>query len=138
MSISLKDAKYNWLGRSYTLPYYTDTAADIYAAARQLLQRYWLPGRPVRLMGVSLAGLVPACTPGRPFWPGGKAGLRLLLPKDLASGSSHLHAAKIWYNSTQKKVIPCRIITGNPGLPTTPTTRVTGSSWPTKGCSWNS
>ncbi|MEW8957571.1 MAG: DNA polymerase IV [Moorella sp. (in: firmicutes)] len=60
VSLSLKDADFNWLGRSYTLPYYTDTATDIYAAARKLLHRHWPPGRAVRLVGVSLAGLVPA------------------------------------------------------------------------------
>ncbi|NLW06626.1 MAG: DNA polymerase IV [Clostridia bacterium] len=62
VSISLKDADFNWLGRSYTLPYYTDTAADIYAAAKRLLRHHWPPGRPVRMAGVSLAGLVPATT----------------------------------------------------------------------------
>ncbi|QGP91344.1 DNA polymerase IV [Neomoorella glycerini] len=60
VSISLKGAEFNWLGRSFTLPRYTDTAADIYTAARRLLRRHWPPWRPVRLVGVSLAGLVPA------------------------------------------------------------------------------
>ncbi|BCV21336.1 DNA polymerase IV [Moorella sp. Hama-1] len=60
VSISLKDTEFNWLGRSYTLPCYTDTAAAIYTAARGLLHNHWPAGRAVRLVGVSLAGLVPA------------------------------------------------------------------------------
>ncbi|MGI9862945.1 hypothetical protein SDD30_16325 [Moorella naiadis] len=51
--------------------------------------------------------------------PVGKASLRLLLPKDLTV-PPHLCAAKIWYNSIQKTVIPYRIITCSPGLPNAP------------------
>ncbi|AKX94003.1 DNA polymerase IV [Moorella thermoacetica] len=60
VAISLKDPEFHWLGRSRTLPHYTDTAGDIYAAARHLLHRHWPEWRAVRLVGVSLAGLVPA------------------------------------------------------------------------------
>ncbi len=60
VNISLKDQEFNWLGRSSTLPHYTDTAAVIYGAACTLLRRHWPAWRPVRLAGVSLAGLVPA------------------------------------------------------------------------------
>jgi len=60
VSLSLKDQEFRWLGRSYTLPSYTDTAADIYNAARKLLRQHWTAWRPVRLVGLSLSGLVLA------------------------------------------------------------------------------
>ncbi|MDN5345054.1 MAG: polymerase [Clostridia bacterium] len=60
VNLSLKDQEFNWLGRSYTLPHYTDTAAAIYGAACELLGRHWPAWQPVRLVGLSLSGLVPA------------------------------------------------------------------------------
>lgn len=43
--------------RQTTLAQPTDDAQQIYAAALQLFQRLWLPGRPVRLLGVGVSGL---------------------------------------------------------------------------------
>lgn len=43
--------------RQLTLAQPTDDAQQIYAAALQLFQRLWTPGRPVRLLGVGVSGL---------------------------------------------------------------------------------
>lgn len=43
--------------RQMTLAQPTDNPQQIYAAALQLFQRLWLPGRPVRLLGVGVSGL---------------------------------------------------------------------------------
>jgi DNA polymerase-4 len=43
--------------RQLTLAQPTDDAQQIYAAALQLFQRLWIPGRPVRLLGVGVSGL---------------------------------------------------------------------------------
>lgn len=57
--LSLKDAGFNWLSRMKTLPERTDLARDIYRAAAELLKRYWPDGWPVRMVGVTLAALLP-------------------------------------------------------------------------------
>lgn len=43
--------------RQLTLAQPTDETQQIYAAALQLFQRLWIPGRPVRLLGVGVSGL---------------------------------------------------------------------------------
>lgn len=58
--LSLKDANFAWLSRMKTLPERTDLAADIYQAAVELLQKHWPESWPVRMVGVALAGLLPA------------------------------------------------------------------------------
>jgi DNA polymerase-4 len=55
--LSLKDANFAWLSRMSTLREHTDLAADIYGAAVGLLERHWPDGWPVRMTGVTLAGL---------------------------------------------------------------------------------
>ncbi|MFZ5646361.1 MAG: DNA polymerase IV [Bacillota bacterium] len=57
VSLVLKDNNFNWLGRSRTLKVYTDLPEDLYEAALLLLDRHW-PGCPVRMVGLSLSGLV--------------------------------------------------------------------------------
>jgi DNA polymerase-4 len=58
VSIVLKDTDFYSLGRSVTLPQYTDLTDDIYRAAVQLLHRHWPAGKPVRLVGLSVGSLV--------------------------------------------------------------------------------
>ncbi|MEW5899450.1 MAG: DNA polymerase IV, partial [Bacillota bacterium] len=60
VALSLKDANFACLARMKTLPERTDLAADIYRAAVELLKRHWPEGWPVRMVGVALAGLLPA------------------------------------------------------------------------------
>jgi len=43
--------------RQMTLAQPTDDQQQIYAAALRLFQRLWLPGRPVRLLGIGVSGL---------------------------------------------------------------------------------
>jgi DNA polymerase-4 len=57
--LSLKDANFTWLSRRGTLLEHTELAFDIYQAAVKLLTCHWPEGRPVRLIGVALAGLIP-------------------------------------------------------------------------------
>jgi DNA polymerase-4 len=57
--LSLKDASFAWLSRRCTLSEYTELAFDIYQAAVKLLTCHWPEGWPVRLVGVTLAGLIP-------------------------------------------------------------------------------
>ncbi len=56
--LSLKDASFAYLSRMKTLRAHTDLAADIYRAAVDLLARHWPEGWPVRMVGVTLAGLI--------------------------------------------------------------------------------
>ncbi len=57
--LTLRDTRLDWLSRRYTLPEYTDLASDISRAALHLLDRHWLPGKPIRLVGVTLTQLIP-------------------------------------------------------------------------------
>ncbi|MDR9757708.1 MAG: DNA polymerase IV [Thermacetogeniaceae bacterium] len=60
VSLTLKDTNFCWLSRMQTLKRPTDLAADISAAAFDLLQKHWSPRWPVRMVGVSLANLFPS------------------------------------------------------------------------------
>ena len=60
VSLTLKDTNFCWLSRMQTLKRPTDLAADISAAAFDLLQKHWSPHWPVRMVGVSLANLFPS------------------------------------------------------------------------------
>lgn len=60
VSLSLKDTNFCWLSRMRTLRKPTNLAADISAAAFDLLQKHWSPRWPVRLVGVTLANLFPS------------------------------------------------------------------------------
>jgi|GEM_PF-6315904 len=57
VSLVLRDNTFSWLGRFRTLTRYTDLAEDLYAAGLWLLDQHW-GGVPVRMVGLSLAGLV--------------------------------------------------------------------------------
>ncbi|MFZ5634421.1 MAG: DNA polymerase IV [Bacillota bacterium] len=57
VALTLKDSDFNWLGRSRTLKGYTDLPEDLYEAGTLILDRHW-PGCPVRMVGLSLSGLV--------------------------------------------------------------------------------
>jgi DNA polymerase-4 len=59
VSLTLKDTNFCWLSRMQTLKRPTDLAADISAAAFDLLQKHWSPCWPVRMVGVTLANLFP-------------------------------------------------------------------------------
>lgn len=58
VSLTLRDSEFHFLTRSTSLHHYTDLEDDIYRAACQLLDRHWSEGQPVRLVGVTLGGLV--------------------------------------------------------------------------------
>lgn len=57
--LTLRDTKLEWFSRRRTLPCYTDLASDISQAALSLLEQHWPSHKPVRLVGVSLSGLIP-------------------------------------------------------------------------------
>ncbi len=57
VTLTIKDNHFNRLGRSRTLKEYTDLPEDLYGAGMLLLDRHWT-GRPVRMVGLSLSGLV--------------------------------------------------------------------------------
>jgi len=59
VSLTLKDTNFCCLSRMQTLKRPTNLAADISAAAFDLLQKHWSPRWPVRMVGVSLANLYP-------------------------------------------------------------------------------
>ncbi len=58
--VGVKDTNFCWLSRMRTLRKPTNLAADISAAAFDLLQKHWSPRWPVRLVGVTLANLFPS------------------------------------------------------------------------------
>ncbi|HHW29642.1 MAG TPA: DNA polymerase IV [Syntrophomonadaceae bacterium] len=60
VSLTLKDTNFCCLSRMQTLKRPTNLAADISAAAFELLQKHWSPRWPVRMVGVSLANLFPS------------------------------------------------------------------------------
>ena len=58
VNLSLKDTEFLWISRSRTVAHYTATATEVYRAAVELLHLHWPDWKPVRMVGVSLAGLV--------------------------------------------------------------------------------
>jgi DNA polymerase-4 len=58
VNLTLKDVEFLWMSRSHSLPSPTAAANDIYRIAVELLHRHWPDWKPVRMVGVSLAGLV--------------------------------------------------------------------------------
>ena len=56
VKIKLRWSDFSTLNRQLTLEQPTDRDGEIYAAAQQLFAQVWLPGRPVRLIGVGLSG----------------------------------------------------------------------------------
>jgi DNA polymerase-4 len=58
-SLCLKDPTFSYLSRMQTLPEYTDLGSEIAKAAINLLAKHWRPEWPVRMVGVTLANLIP-------------------------------------------------------------------------------
>jgi DNA polymerase-4 len=58
VNLTLKDVEFLWMSRSHSVPSPTAAANDIYRIAVELLHRHWPDWKPVRMVGVSLAGLV--------------------------------------------------------------------------------
>ncbi|TEB15651.1 DNA polymerase IV [Pelotomaculum sp. FP] len=58
VNLSLKDTEFLWISRALTVAHLTANAADVHRAAVELLHRHWPDWKPVRMVGVSLAGLV--------------------------------------------------------------------------------
>jgi DNA polymerase-4 len=57
VKIKLRWADFTTLTRQLTLEQATDQDKDIYQAAISLFHKTWLPGKPVRLLGVGVSGL---------------------------------------------------------------------------------
>jgi DNA polymerase-4 len=58
ISLRLRFADFDSIGRQRKIKFYTDEERIIYRVARDLLHRYWRPGHAVRLVGVNCSGLV--------------------------------------------------------------------------------
>jgi len=58
INLTLKDVDFLWLTRAQSISCPTASANDIYKVAVELLHRHWPEWKPVRMVGVSLAGLV--------------------------------------------------------------------------------
>jgi DNA polymerase-4 len=56
--LTLKDVQFIWLCRTRTMPYATNSTSEVYRAAVKLLYLYWPYWKPVRMVGVSLSGLI--------------------------------------------------------------------------------
>ncbi len=59
VALTLRDPNFRWVSRMQTLREPTNLAADIAVAAFELLQRHWSLEWPVRLVGITLANLLP-------------------------------------------------------------------------------
>lgn len=59
IQITIRDPGMKTITRSHTLEVPTDHAPDVYREACRLFGGNWPAGKPVRLLGVSLSGLVP-------------------------------------------------------------------------------
>ncbi|MEW5912875.1 MAG: DNA polymerase IV [Thermodesulfobacteriota bacterium] len=69
VTLKLKHADHRLITRSRSLADYTDQAAEIFAAARELLRGYRPPG-PFRLIGVGVSGLLAAGQGPQPLFDG--------------------------------------------------------------------
>jgi DNA polymerase-4 len=58
VNLTIKDVDFSWLTRAHSIPCPTASVNDIYKVAVELLHRHWPEWKPVRMVGVSLAGLV--------------------------------------------------------------------------------
>lgn len=58
VNLTLKDVEFLWVSRARTLTCPTASTDDVYQVAAELLRRHWPYWKPVRMVGVSLAGLV--------------------------------------------------------------------------------
>ncbi|ADL07240.1 DNA polymerase IV [Thermosediminibacter oceani] len=57
VTVTLRDSSFSTITRSTTIPH-TSATEDIYAAAKRLLRSNWDGRTPLRLLGVSLSGLI--------------------------------------------------------------------------------
>ncbi|MFA4885365.1 MAG: DNA polymerase IV [Desulfotomaculaceae bacterium] len=58
VSLTLKDTEFLWVSRARTMSYPSAATGDVYRVALELLYQHWPSWKPVRMVGVSLAGLV--------------------------------------------------------------------------------
>lgn len=63
VTLKIRFADFTTVTRSVTLGAPTDVARDVYRAARELLENLGVGGKPIRLVGLGLAALVPASSP---------------------------------------------------------------------------
>ena len=56
--LTLKDPEFLWLSRSRTMAHPSASTNDVYQVAIDLLHQHWSSWKPVRMVGVSLAGLI--------------------------------------------------------------------------------
>lgn len=59
IQITIRDPRMKTITRARTLDVPTDHAPDVHRVARGLFRLHWESGKPVRLLGISLSGLVP-------------------------------------------------------------------------------
>lgn len=57
VQITIRDPDMKTITRSYTLPTVTQHATDVHREACKLFRQHWPPGKPVRLLGVTLQNL---------------------------------------------------------------------------------
>jgi DNA polymerase-4 len=58
VNLTLKDVDFWWVSRARTVTNPTASTEDVYRVAVDLLHRHWPSWKPVRMVGVSLAGLI--------------------------------------------------------------------------------
>lgn len=58
VSLTLKDTEFLWMSRTRTMTCPSADPGDVCRVALELLHQHWPDGKPVRMVGVSLAGLV--------------------------------------------------------------------------------
>lgn len=58
VNLTLKDVEFLWISRARTLSQTTALTGDVYRVAVELLHRHWPAWKPVRMIGISLGGLV--------------------------------------------------------------------------------
>lgn len=56
LTLKLKYGNYQQITRSRTIAEFYDTAEQIYPAAQELFDLNWEPGKPIRLLGIAIAG----------------------------------------------------------------------------------
>lgn len=62
VTVHIRDVDFRTISRSKTLAQPTDVTTTIYQTAARLLAAHWPPGKPARLLGVSVGDLRPAGT----------------------------------------------------------------------------
>jgi DNA polymerase-4 len=57
ISLHLRFADFDGIGRQKKIKFYTDEERILYKVGRELLHEYWRPGQAIRLVGISCSGL---------------------------------------------------------------------------------